>query len=151
MFCTDLSSNELFVKELVAASREHKNKLAMSTKKELDRQASFFFNHIKTINEKINTALLAGKDLLILTETNGVVNVVIRFTDEPFTNLDLLDKQIKKRLKVVEKIFNTKIAWSCLGATPNLDKRKDGTITNTVVTVSQFVTNCKVHNFAIVL
>jgi hypothetical protein len=62
-----------------------------------------------------------------------------------------LDLQIKKRLKIVEEVFEHKIAFSVLGATPNLDKRKDGSAQNTVVAVAQFVSNCKVRNFAITI
>ncbi len=149
MFCADLSKEQLFVESLVKASRDHNSKLVMSTKKEFDRQASFFFNHVKTLDDKVNDALLFGKDVIILTEKDGVVNAVLKFRDEPFSNLNVLEKQVQKRLKVLEGIFNKKICFNYLGASPNLDKvLKDK---NTVVAVSQFISNVKVNNFAIIL
>lgn len=149
MFCADLSKEELFVDTLVKASRDHNSKLILTTKKEFDRQASYFFNHIKTLNNKVNDALIFGKDVIILTEKDGVVNAVLKFRDEPFSNLKVLEKQVQKRLKVLEGIFNKKICFNYLGASPNLDKvLKDK---NTVVAVSQFISNVKVNNFAIIL
>ena len=149
MLCTDLSKEQLFVESLVKASREHSSKLVMSTKKEFDRQASFFFNHVKTLDDKVNDALLFGKDVIILTEKDGVVNAVLKFRDDPFTNLKELEKQVQKRLKVLNEIFNKKLCFNYLRASPNLDKiMKDK---NTVVAVSQFISNVKVNNFAIIL
>jgi hypothetical protein len=46
MLCKDLSNEELFVFDLIKASREHGSKLKMETKKAFDREASHFFNHI---------------------------------------------------------------------------------------------------------
>ena len=151
MLCKDLSKEELFVIELVKASRDHGSKLKMETKREFDREASHFFNHLKKLDDSLNSSLISGKDVIVITEHRGVVNVVIKFRDSPFTNMKQLDLQIKKRLKVVEEVFEHKIAFSVLGATPNLDKRKDGSAQNTVVAVAQFVENCKVRNFAITI
>jgi hypothetical protein len=94
MLCTDLSKEQLFVESLVKASRDHSSKLVMTTKKEFDRQASYFFNHIKTLDDKVNDALLFDKDVIILTEKDGVVNAVLKFRDEPFSNLNVLEKKV---------------------------------------------------------
>ncbi len=151
MLCKDLSNEELFVLDLVKASREHGSKLKMETKRVFDREASHFFNHLKKLDDYLNSSIIVGKDVIVITEQKDVVNVVIKFRDTPFTNMKQLDLQIKKRLRVVEEVFEHKIAFSVLGATPNLDKRKDGSAQNSVVAVAQFVMNCKVRNFAITI
>lgn len=149
----DLSRHDLFEAPLFKAAKEHKKKQEMKTKKQLDREATFFKKYAITLSPKIEKALIECKEVTFVIGSNGegANKIVTLFNTGTFTSVEQLNKICLKKMQkvspfVVDKKDKVNIILS--GATVNLYRDKDK-FDNMVVACGEFISDVRIRNFCI--
>jgi hypothetical protein len=147
----NLSKQDLYEERLFEAARAHFQSLSMNTKRNLDREATFFRKHAVTLHSKIDDAYTRQKAFtFVMGTSSNHARVVTIFQGEQFSSMTQLNKQVQKHLKKIEPFVKIddkeKINFNIVGATANLDRATGGT-DNLIIACGEFVSSAFIHNF----